>query len=45
MTIQARKTLREKQNRLSYLIESELEKAELVIAIKAITDKLQTMAE
>jgi len=42
---QTRRTLREKKNRLSYLIENELEKAELVIAIKGITDKLQDMAE
>jgi hypothetical protein len=40
-----RKTLREKQNRLSYLIENALEKTELVLAVKSITDKLQNMAE
>lgn len=34
-----------RKTRLSYLIESELEKAEIVIALKTITDKLQKMAE
>jgi len=34
-----------KKNNLSRLIETELEKAELVIASKAITDKLQDIAE
>ncbi|CAM6054956.1 unnamed protein product [Sphagnum tenellum] len=45
MTTKTRKPLRENKNRLSYLIENELEKAELVLAVKAITDKLQDMAE
>ena len=30
---------------LSYLIESELEKAEVVLAAKSITDAIQKMAE
>lgn len=39
------KTKRPVREGVSYLIESELERAELVLAAKSITDKLQGMAE
>ena len=37
--------IRENRSHLSFLIENELEKAELVLAVKSITDKLQNVAE